>query len=160
MSDKPSDIILTITIAPAVNGKRKIIVSGAPEKEMPVVRTGMFPDLHRLLDETWVELMKRQPQIVTIKEARNAAKEKKSAKKGDDEGLDVTDEIETLNADGDQSDADDEESEAQADTPTEPEDLTTIEGDDEPDDHKTLGQFNPMIVEKDSSVQSEGDTDE
>lgn len=66
MSDKPNDIIITITIAPAVNGKRKVLISGAPEKEMPIVRAGVFADVHRLFDETWVALMKREPQVVKV----------------------------------------------------------------------------------------------
>ena len=83
MNDQPSDIVITISITPAANGKRKIIISGAPEKEMPVVRTGTFPDLHRLIDETWVKLMKREPQVVTIKEKVKSAKSKVQKAHGD-----------------------------------------------------------------------------
>lgn len=82
MSDKPSDIILTITVSPLANGKRKVLVGGAPEKEMPVVRAGAFAELHDLIDQVWIALMKREPQVVTVKEPRNAktANEAKSAK--------------------------------------------------------------------------------
>jgi len=38
MTDKPSDIILTITVSPLANSKRQVLVSGAPEKELPTGR--------------------------------------------------------------------------------------------------------------------------
>ena len=75
MSDKPSDTIITVTISPVVNGKRKLVISGAPKGEMPVVKAGVFADVHRLFDETWVELQKRKPQVVTVKEPKGAKKQ-------------------------------------------------------------------------------------
>ncbi len=73
------DIILTVSIGPLKNGKRKVVVSGAPEQEMPVVKIGAFPDLHRLVDGVWVELAKREPQVVKMTAAKPAAKAKAKA---------------------------------------------------------------------------------
>jgi hypothetical protein len=67
MSDKDKTTIITIAIAPLSGGKRKVVISGAPELEMPIVKVGTFADLHRLLDEVWVALLKRQPQVVKVK---------------------------------------------------------------------------------------------
>jgi hypothetical protein len=63
----PAPTLLTVTVMPAKNGKRKIIVSGAPAGEMPIVRTGLFADRHVLLDEVWGELQHRKPQVVKAK---------------------------------------------------------------------------------------------
>lgn len=84
MSDKPSDIIITIQISPLANGKRKIVVSGAPEKEMPAVYAGTFQDLHQLIDTTWRELMTRKPQVVKVSEPKSE-KPASKPKKGDDQ---------------------------------------------------------------------------
>ena len=141
MTDKPSDIILTITVSPLANSKRQVLVSGAPEKEMPVVRTGLFPELHGLIDQVWIELMKRKPQVVTVKVEKpktTAAGEQGSRGAGETET-----ETETTQS-GDQSVAGAEpdaapdpvtaaENAAGADVlpeaPAEPEQLPMIEGD-------------------------------
>lgn len=60
-------ILVTIEIGVLKDGKRKLTISGAPEKEMPVVRTGIFADVHTLFDQVWIELQKREPQPITIK---------------------------------------------------------------------------------------------
>lgn len=65
MSD--STTVITITIYPAKNGKRRIVMTGAPEGEMPEVRTGVFAELHRLVDDVWATLLKRKPQVVKVK---------------------------------------------------------------------------------------------
>lgn len=75
MSTKPTEpkpITLTIVVLPIKNGKRSIVVSGAPEGEMPIVETGVFADLHRLIDQVWLTLLQRKPQVVTIKTDKKA----------------------------------------------------------------------------------------
>ena len=57
-------IVLTITIKPIKGGKRMIIVSGAPQDEMPSIKTGQFAERHALLDAVYFELLKRKPQQV------------------------------------------------------------------------------------------------
>ncbi len=91
-----NDIILTVSIGPLKNGKRKVVVSGAPEKEMPVIKIGTFPELHRLLDAVWVELQKRDPQVVTVKDKpKVAAKSKPKADKAPADEDESTEETET-----------------------------------------------------------------
>mgnify|MGYP001581900330 CR=1 FL=1 len=81
MSKNDTPIILTVTIQPAAaNGKRKVIVSGAPEGEMPHIVTGEFPQLHTLIDQTYVALLKRDPQVVKVKKLESAADSAKKSK--------------------------------------------------------------------------------
>jgi len=65
MSDKT--IILTVTVFPFVKGKRKIVIAGAPEGEMPLAVTGTFQQLHELIDQVWLDLAGRKPQTVHAK---------------------------------------------------------------------------------------------
>lgn len=59
-------IVLMVEVLPAdARGNRKIIVSGAPKDEMPVVRGGLFANRHALLDDVYRGVMKRAPQIIT-----------------------------------------------------------------------------------------------
>jgi hypothetical protein len=81
MSDK--SIVITIEVLPIKKGKREIIVSGAPVGEMPVVHAGVFADVHTLINATWAELLKRNPQPVTYPKATN---EKPTAKPAAEEG--------------------------------------------------------------------------
>lgn len=81
MSEK--SIILTIEVLPLKKGKREIIVSGAPAGEMPVVHAGVFADVHTLINTTWAELLRRDPQPVTYPKATN---EKDTAKPTAEEG--------------------------------------------------------------------------
>lgn len=126
MSDKAKSTLITVEIEGLVNGKRKIAVSGAPEGEMPIVRTGTFPELHHLIDQVWIELQKRQPQVVTVKAEKKAAPKpaakpsdpKSDSKDGEpDEAPDPVTATE-LEAEGDASEP-----------PAEPEPLPVIEGD-------------------------------
>jgi hypothetical protein len=80
MSDPKTEIVLTITVTEK-NGKPHILVSGAPAHEMPIVRSGLFADRHRLLDEVWVEIKKRKPQIVKVKSEKPAVKKPTSIAK-------------------------------------------------------------------------------
>ncbi len=82
MSDNPN-VVVTITIYPFDKGKRKVLVSGAPEGEMPVVHTGQFAELHALIDRTWIELSTRKPQVVT-RRAGEKAKPDKTKEGGED----------------------------------------------------------------------------
>lgn len=63
----PKTIVLTLTVYPPKNGKRRILVSGAPEGEMPAVLNGLFADRHVLLDQLWATLQKRKPQVVKVR---------------------------------------------------------------------------------------------
>ena len=65
----PADksIVITITVLPFNKGKRKLIVSGAPQGEMPVVHTGEFAQVHQLVNAAWSELVRRKPQVPKVK---------------------------------------------------------------------------------------------
>lgn len=76
-------IVLMVEVLPAdAKGNRKIIVSGAPKEEMPIVRAGLFANRHSLLDEIYRDVMKRKPQV--IKRAATASA-KRDDSKSDDE---------------------------------------------------------------------------
>jgi len=64
MDDKR--IVITLTVYPphATNGARPVIVTGAPEGELPSVFRGGFADLHRLIDQAWIEINTRKPLVV------------------------------------------------------------------------------------------------
>ena len=71
-SDEPKPIMLIVTIFPPKKGNRSIIVSGAPADEMPIVLYGQFADRHALLDQAFADVLKREPQTVTVKEDKKA----------------------------------------------------------------------------------------
>lgn len=59
-------IVITLEIFPTdAKGNRKLILTGAPKNQMPELRAGAFADRHQLLDELWIALLKREPQVVT-----------------------------------------------------------------------------------------------
>ena len=66
-------IIITATVAPLKNGKRAVIVSAAPEGELPVILSGNFAELKTLFDDAWLALLKRQPVIVPEKVRKGEA---------------------------------------------------------------------------------------
>jgi len=71
MSDKT--IIITITIYPFEKNKRRVLVAGAPQGEMPIARPGLFHELHDLVDQLWLDLAERKPQTVHVKKGAPAA---------------------------------------------------------------------------------------
>ena len=77
--DKP--VVITVTVLPLKNGKRRIMVSGAPEGEMPLVARGVFADLHKLIGQMWLAIQTREPQVVTVKAAK--AKNDKAEPEGE-----------------------------------------------------------------------------
>lgn len=68
MSDSP--IVLTLTIYPPKKNQRRVVVTGAPEGEMPLLLAGLFAQRHALLDQAFTAVLKRAPQVVTTKESR------------------------------------------------------------------------------------------
>ena len=80
MSLNDQTIIITATVAPLKNGKRAVLVSAAPDGELPVILAGNFADLKNLFDEAWLALLKREPVVVPDK-ARQGEVEKPQAKK-------------------------------------------------------------------------------
>jgi hypothetical protein len=72
MSDTP--IVLTLTIYPPKKQQRKIVVTGAPEGEMPLLLEGVFAERHTLLDQAFTAVLKREPQVVTTKEDKRKQK--------------------------------------------------------------------------------------
>ena len=86
-------IVLTVTVYPPKKNKRRVVVSGAPEGEMPLLLTGLFQERHALLDQAYAECLKRKPQLVTIEE-------KKTTKRKSDQLVGSTETItETLKDD-------------------------------------------------------------
>jgi hypothetical protein len=79
-----TEIVITLTVKEPKGKGRPIIVSAAPAGEMPLILTGLFQDRHRLLDEIWIDLLTRKPQIVKVAAAK-VADEKKVAEKDGDE---------------------------------------------------------------------------
>ena len=73
-------IIITATVAPLKGGKRAIIVSAAPEGELPVILSGNFAERKILFDEAWLALLKREPVVVPEK-ARKGEAEKPAPNK-------------------------------------------------------------------------------
>jgi hypothetical protein len=86
-------VVLTVTVYPPKKGVRKVVVSGAPEGEMPLMLTGLFQDRHTLLDQAYAQCLKRDPQLVTIVETKPTVSKAKSITAGADD--DETDEAET-----------------------------------------------------------------
>lgn len=75
-------VLITIDVsAPGKTGTRKVVVAGAPAGEMPVTLAGAFQDMHRLLDEMWVTLLRRAPQVVD----KNLAAAQATGSPGDSE---------------------------------------------------------------------------
>ncbi len=88
-------VVLTVTVYPPKKNKRMVVVSGAPEGEMPLVLTGLFQERHALLDQAYAQCMKRKPQLVTLKgdKARKPDKAKSitgGVEDDDDEETSVT----------------------------------------------------------------------
>jgi hypothetical protein len=97
-TNDPKPITLIVTIYPPKKGVRKVIVSGAPNGEMPVLLGGPFQDRHVLLDQAYAAVVKRDPQLVTIKESvsRKGAKTQSEEEPGNrepDEGAENVDQL-------------------------------------------------------------------
>ena len=136
-ADKP--IVLTVVIYPPKKNKRAVIVSGAPEGEMPLALVGLFQDRHALLDQAYGAVLKRDPQLVTIKEpaTKKIGKSKSITAGVDDE--DETEETET----SDQMVTGDA---APVSPSTEAEDLHAIEGDDAPPEEDAVKKFEAQLI--------------
>lgn len=135
MNEKP--IVMTVTINPLKGTKRAVMVSAAPQGEMPIVLSGHFPQLHDLINQAFGQIVKRDPQVVTAKEAKPtsktiAAKAKSSGVLADTpEGTEETGDhlvSETETSEGTEEIA------APISAITEPEDLPEIEGDETTED--------------------------
>ena len=93
-------IIITATVGPLKNGKRAVLVSAAPEGELPVVEMGNFAELKTLFDTVWLALLKRAPMVVPDKARKGEPeKTKKAAAKPDTADDDETENVETLDED-------------------------------------------------------------
>ncbi len=90
-------IVLMVEVLPAdAKGNRKIIVSGAPKEEMPIVRAGLFANRHTLLDEIYRDVMKRKPQV--IKRAAAASAKRDDAKRDDEQETSAEEQGDTTEA--------------------------------------------------------------
>jgi hypothetical protein len=69
-TNDPKPITLIVTVYPPKKNARRVVVSGAPEGEMPLILDGLFPDRHVLLDRVFALVLKRDPQLVTIAEPK------------------------------------------------------------------------------------------
>jgi hypothetical protein len=80
-------IVLTVTVYPPKKNVRKVVVTGAPQGEMPLLLTGAFQERHALLDQAYAQCLKRDPQLVTVAEAKptKASKTKSITAGADDE---------------------------------------------------------------------------
>ncbi len=84
-NDEPKPIVLTMTIFPPRKGVRKVVVTGAPDGEMPLLLAGVFAERHTLIDQAFSGVLKREPQLVTLKEAKTAKSKSKGAAADDDD---------------------------------------------------------------------------
>jgi hypothetical protein len=58
-------IMFTATVYPRMDDNLPtVIVTCAPEGELPSVFSGFFADLHRLMDQAWIEVNTRKPLVV------------------------------------------------------------------------------------------------
>lgn len=119
MPDNDKPIILTVTVYPIKGSKRPIVVSGAPDGEMPIVHSGAFAEVHQLINRTWAELLKRKPQVPKITAPKP---DKASAPQADDA-------TETDTDDGDEAAPEQSPVQPAAPPPAPPPDLPVIEGD-------------------------------
>ena len=83
--DAPKPITLIVTIYPPKKGQRHVMVSGAPEGEMPLLFTGIFQERHALLDQAFAGVLKREPQIVTLKDDKPGKSKSITASADDDD---------------------------------------------------------------------------
>lgn len=105
-SAEPKPVVLTVTIFPLKNGKRPLVISGAPDGEMPVVRTGNFSEIHRLFDELWLEMIKRKPKVVarptasksTERTSKASGEDKDEAPESGEADTETTDEAQETSA--------------------------------------------------------------
>lgn len=91
-TNDPKPITLIVTIYPPKKNARRVVVSGAPEGEMPVILDGLFPDRHALLDRVFALVLKRDPQVVTIAEPKTGKAKSITAGADDDEEAETTEE--------------------------------------------------------------------
>jgi len=75
MSDDVVERVITITvdILPIKDGKRVVMMAGAPAGEMPEMMVGTFPAMHAMLDQLWMTLRTRKPQVVKVKGQKDEA---------------------------------------------------------------------------------------
>jgi hypothetical protein len=69
-AEKP--IVLTVTILPLKGKKRPVIISGAPQGEMPIIKSGVFQEMQALIFSIYGQIVNREPQTVTLKESKSA----------------------------------------------------------------------------------------
>lgn len=130
-TDDPKPITLIVTIYPPKKGQRHVMVSGAPEGEMPLLFTGIFQERHALLDQAFAGVLKREPQIVTLKADKASTAKSITGDASDDE----TEEVDSKEAASDQlvTDAEVSEPESAESVPVSPitsaDDLPAIYGD-------------------------------
>lgn len=84
-TDDPKPITLIVTIYPPKKNVRHVMVSGAPEGEMPLLFTGIFQERHALLDQAFAGVLKREPQIVTLKDDKPGKSKSITASADDDD---------------------------------------------------------------------------
>lgn len=138
MANELKPIVLTVTIYPPKKGVRKVVVTGAPEGEMPLLLEGVFAERHALIDQAFSGVLKRDPQVVTLKEEKPAKSKSKGTaadddgEQGDEAAADASDQL--VSEDGplpaSPVDTGGEKETAQLSDISEPADLPVIEGDD------------------------------
>lgn len=82
-------IVITIEIDPPKDGGRAIIASGAPQGEIPEIRSGSFANLHQLVNEVWAALQRREemkpdPTLTAAKEDKKKKGEGDKAEENED----------------------------------------------------------------------------
>jgi hypothetical protein len=122
-------VVLTVTVYPPKKNKRMVVVSGAPEGEMPLFLTGLFQDRHTLLDQAYAQCLKRDQQLVTIAEPKS---KKSGIKYGPGATVENDDEDEETPETTGQLVTDETAEDVPVSPSTEAENLPAIEGDDAP----------------------------
>lgn len=121
--------IITLTIKEPKGQGRPIVISAAPEGEMPIIRTGLFQDRHQLLDDIWAELLTRKPKLVKVadKKSQPAGKSQDGAPEAEAEAPEA--EADPISETANETLAEDQA--AEPDQLVRPETLPAIEGDAE-----------------------------
>lgn len=159
-AEKPLTII--VTVLPPKRGSRLMIVSAAREGEMPLILGGAFADRYHLLDQAYATVMKRDPQVVTVKEETPKHRQSKfvngKLRKDEDEEEAVKREPDEDPEKSDQLVGEDGPSPQPSPLKGEGEELPAIEGDEVAPEDAAVGEFEAQL--SDISSPEEPDAEE
>jgi len=158
--DAPKPITLIVTIYPPKKNVRHVMVSGAPEGEMPLLLTGTFQERHTLLDQAFAGVLKREPQFVLTTVTTKPDKSKSVTGGVDDEESSAAEDGDQLVSDSSEPESDDSNAKSVPVSPiTSSEDLPAIEGDtaDQDDAQRFEAALEDLKAEQAEAVDEQED---